>query len=57
MPAKIIEVDNIPRTLSGKIVELAIRNAVHGRPVRNLDALANPAALAHFRNRPELARE
>ena len=57
VPAKIVAVDDIPRTLSGKIVELAIRNAVHGRSVANLDALANPAALAYFRDRPELARE
>ena len=57
VPAKIVAVDDIPRTLSGKIVELAIRNAVHGRPISNTDALANPAALAHFRDRPELARE
>ncbi len=40
---------------SGKIVELAVRNVVHGRPVENTDALANPAALEHFRDRPELA--
>jgi acetoacetyl-CoA synthetase len=55
VPAKILAVPEIPRTLSGKIVELAVRNVVHGRPVENTDALANPAALEHFRDRPELA--
>ncbi len=55
VPARIVAVADIPRTLSGKIVELAVRNVIHGRPVRNTDALANPEALANFRNRPELA--
>ncbi|MGH8197603.1 MAG: acetoacetate--CoA ligase [Steroidobacteraceae bacterium] len=55
VPAKIIQVPEIPRTISGKIVELAVRETIHGRPVKNTDALANPAALEHFRNRPELA--
>jgi acetoacetyl-CoA synthetase len=55
VPARIVAVPDIPRTISGKIVELAVRNVIHGRPVRNTDALANPAALEHFRNRPELA--
>jgi acetoacetyl-CoA synthetase len=55
VPAKILQVHDIPRTKSGKIVELAVRDVVHGRPVRNLEALANPAALDEFRNRPELA--
>jgi acetoacetyl-CoA synthetase len=50
----ILEVPDIPRTLSGKIVELAVREVVHGRPVRNTTALANPEALEHFRDRPEL---
>jgi acetoacetyl-CoA synthetase len=54
VPARILQVPEIPRTISGKVVELAVREAVHGRPVRNTDALANPAALEHFRNRPEL---
>ncbi|HSA68473.1 MAG TPA: acetoacetate--CoA ligase, partial [Burkholderiales bacterium] len=54
VPAKIVQVADIPRTKSGKIVELAVREVVHGRPVKNLEALANPEALAHFRNRPEL---
>jgi acetoacetyl-CoA synthetase len=55
VPARIVAVGDIPRTLSGKIVELAVRNVVHGRPVENTDALANPQALEQFRNRPELA--
>jgi acetoacetyl-CoA synthetase len=57
VPAKIIAVPDIPRTISGKIVELAVRNVVHGRTVQNTDALANPEALAHFRDRAELAGE
>ena len=48
VPAKIIQVPEIPRTLSGKIVEIAVREVVHGRPVNNRDALANPQALEHF---------
>ncbi|TVP60279.1 MAG: acetoacetate--CoA ligase [Halomonadaceae bacterium] len=55
VPAKIIQVADIPRTLSGKIVELAVRNVVHGETVKNQDALANPEALAYFSNLPELA--
>ena len=55
VPARIVAVPDIPRTISGKIVELAVRNVIHGRPVRNTDALANPQALEHFRDRPELA--
>jgi acetoacetyl-CoA synthetase len=55
VPALILQVPEIPRTISGKVVELAVRETIHGRPVRNTDALANPEALAHFRNRPELA--
>jgi acetoacetyl-CoA synthetase len=54
VPARIIAVPDIPRTISGKIVELAVRNVIHGRPVKNTDALANPQALDHFRNLPEL---
>ncbi len=54
VPAKILAVPEIPRTLSGKIVELAVRNVVHGEPVKNTDALANPEALKHFENRIEL---
>jgi acetoacetyl-CoA synthetase len=55
VPARIVAVPDIPRTISGKIVELAVRNVIHGRAVRNTDALANPQALEHFRDRPELA--
>ena len=54
VPAKILQVADIPRTKSGKIVELAVRNVVHGAAVKNLEALANPEALDYFRNRPEL---
>lgn len=54
VPAKIVEVADIPRTRSGKIVELAVRNVVHNRPVENREALANPEALENYRNRPEL---
>jgi acetoacetyl-CoA synthetase len=54
VPARIVQVGDIPRTRSGKIVELAVREVVHGRPVKNLDALANPEALDQFRDRPEL---
>ena len=55
VPARIVQVADIPRTKSGKIVELAVRDVLHGRPVKNRDALANPDALDLFRNRPELA--
>ena len=55
VPAKIIAVADIPRTLSGKLTELAVRNVVHGLPVKNIDALANPGALEHFKNLDELA--
>jgi acetoacetyl-CoA synthetase len=54
VPARIVAVSDIPRTISGKIVELAVREVVHDRPVKNTDALANPAALEEFRDRPEL---
>jgi len=54
VPAKVLQVADIPRTKSGKIVELAVREVVHGRPVKNLEALANPEALEYFKNRPEL---
>jgi acetoacetyl-CoA synthetase len=55
VPAKILQVQDIPRTKSGKIVELAVRDVVHGRPIKNKEALANPEALDLYRNRPELA--
>ena len=54
VPAKVLQVADIPRTKSGKIVELAVRNVVHGQPVKNIEALANPEALDHFRERAEL---
>jgi acetoacetyl-CoA synthetase len=56
VPAKIIAVADIPRTRSGKITELAVRDVVHGRPVKNVEALANPEALELYRNLPELAQ-
>jgi acetoacetyl-CoA synthetase len=57
VPAKIIQVADIPRTKSGKIVELAVRDVVHGRQVKNLEALANPEALDQFRGRAELSQD
>jgi len=50
VPAKIVQVDQIPRTKSGKIVELAVRDVVHGKTVKNIGALANPEALENFKN-------
>ncbi|HEX4985684.1 MAG TPA: acetoacetate--CoA ligase [Burkholderiales bacterium] len=55
VPAKIVQVADIPRTKSGKIVELAVRNVVHGWPVKNVEALANPEALEHYQDRAELS--
>ena len=54
VPAKIVAVADIPRTISGKIVELAVRKVVHNETVTNTDALANPEALDYFRKLPEL---
>jgi acetoacetyl-CoA synthetase len=54
VPRKVIQVVDIPRTISGKITELAVREVIHGRPVDNVDALANPGALDLFRNLQEL---
>lgn len=54
MPAKVLQVAEIPRTKSGKIVELAVRDVVHNRPVKNIGALANVKALEYFKNREEL---
>jgi acetoacetyl-CoA synthetase len=54
VPAKVVQVTDIPRTKSGKIVELAVRNVVHGAEVKNIEALANPEALEQFRERDEL---
>ena len=55
VPAKIVAVADIPRTQSGKIVELAVRDCLHGRRPKNIEALANPEALGNFENLPELA--
>jgi acetoacetyl-CoA synthetase len=54
VPAKIIQVADIPKTINGKIVELAVRNVVHGEPVKNVDAIMNPESLEFFKNLPEL---
>ena len=54
VPAKILQVTDIPRTKNGKLVELAVRNVVHGLPVKNIEALANPETLAYFKDRAEL---
>ncbi|MDP2239775.1 MAG: acetoacetate--CoA ligase [Burkholderiales bacterium] len=54
VPAKIVQVSDIPRTKSGKIVELAVRDVVHGLTVKNLEALANPEALQLYKDIPEL---
>lgn len=54
VPKKILQVADIPRTISGKITELAVRDVVHGREVKNVEALANPEALEEFRGREEL---
>ena len=54
VPARIVAVADIPRTKSGKITELAVREVVHGRPVKNKEALANPEALELFRDIPAL---
>ncbi|HYD30040.1 MAG TPA: acetoacetate--CoA ligase [Azospirillaceae bacterium] len=54
VPAKIVQVTDIPRTRSGKITELAVRDAVHGRPVKNTEALSNPQALDQFRDIADL---
>ena len=54
VPAKIVQVPDIPRTKNGKVVELAVKSVVHGMSVANTDALANPEALELYRNLPEL---
>jgi acetoacetyl-CoA synthetase len=54
VPAKIVAVTDIPRTKSGKITELAVRDVVHGREVKNKEALANPQALELFRDLEQL---
>ena len=55
VPARVVAVDAVPRTRSGKLTELAVRDVVCGRPVHNTEAIANPEALEQFRDRPELA--
>ncbi len=57
VPAKILQVPDIPRTISGKLTELAVRKVIHGQAVENRDALANPQALEFFKNLPELAAD
>jgi acetoacetyl-CoA synthetase len=56
VPAVILAVDDLPRTRSGKLVELAVADAVNGRPVRNREAVANPEAIDAIAGRPELRR-
>lgn len=55
VPAKVIQVEDIPRTMSGKIVELAVREIIHGRQIANAGSLANPEALDYFRDLPDLS--
>ena len=56
VPARVIQVADIPRTMNGKIAELAVRDVIHGRTVKNADALANPGALELYRDLPDLGR-
>jgi acetoacetyl-CoA synthetase len=56
VPSRIVQAPDLPRTINGKLVELAVREVVHGRAVKNLDALANPQALDFFKDLPELAQ-
>ncbi|MBA3522172.1 MAG: acetoacetate--CoA ligase, partial [Gemmatimonadales bacterium] len=56
VPRKILQVADVPRTLSGKITELAVRDVIHGRPVQNSDALANPGALELYKRLEELKK-
>lgn len=55
VPAKILPCPEVPRTISGKITEIAVRDLLHGKPVKNTDALANPQALDYFKNLPQSA--
>ena len=57
LPAKVVAVPDIPRTRSGKITELAVRDIVHGKEIKNKEALANPEALIHFANIPDLSTD
>jgi acetoacetyl-CoA synthetase len=54
VPAKILAIADIPRTMNGKIAELAVREVIHGRPVKNVEALANPESLELYRDLSEL---
>ena len=54
MPSLIIKVPAIPRTKSGKIVELAVKKIIHGKPVNNKEAISNPEVLKYFENLPQL---
>ena len=54
VPKRIVQVTDIPRTKSGKITELTVRDLVHGREIENSEALANPEALKQFKDRDEL---
>jgi acetoacetyl-CoA synthetase len=54
VPAKIVPIADIPRTMNNKIAELAVREMIHGRPVKNVDALANPESLELYRDLHEL---
>ena len=56
VPARVVAVRDLPRTRSGKLTELAVRDVVHGRPVANVEALANPESLDLFRELDELRR-
>ena len=55
VPAKIISVKDIPRTKSGKIAELAVRDLIHNKPINNITALANPECLEEYKNIKELS--
>jgi acetoacetyl-CoA synthetase len=54
VPSVILEVTDIPRTKSGKIAEIAVRDTIHGNPIKNLGSLANPEAIEYYKNLPEL---
>lgn len=56
VPAKILQVRDIPRTISGKIVEIAVRQTVHGQPIQNIQSIANPESLEDFKDRAELGK-
>ena len=54
VPKKVIQVSDLPRTRSGKLVEIAVRDIIHGKEVKNMEAIANPEALLQFKNMKEL---